>query len=92
MGMGVAFTDRANFRGIADADLRISKVVHKTFLRVDEKGTEAAAATGVAIEVTGSRGVPIPTFRADHPFFFVIREKESGAILFLGRIVSPEPV
>lgn len=93
MGMEIAFTpSRANFRGIADADLFISQVIHKSFLRIDEKGTEAAAATGIEIEVTGAPAVPPPVFRADHPFFLVIREKASGAVLFMGRIASPEPV
>lgn len=91
MGMAIAFDpNRADFRGIADADLFISQVVHKTFLRVDEKGTEAAAATGIEVELTSAPIVPPVVFRADHPFFLVIRDKPSGAILFLGRIVSPE--
>ncbi len=89
MGMGIAFTDSADFRGIADADLYISQVVHKTFLRIDEKGTEAAAATGVEVELTSAPLVEPPIFRADHPFFFVLREKASGAILFIGRIETP---
>jgi serine protease inhibitor len=91
MGMGIAFDpNRADFRAIADADLFISQVVHKTFLRIDEKGTEAAAATGVEVEVVSAPIEPPVVFRADHPFFLVIRDKPSGAILFLGRIVSPE--
>lgn len=91
MGMGVAFDPRrANFRGIAERDLFISQVVHKTFVRIDEKGTEAAAATGIEVQVTSAPIVKPPTFRADHPFFFLLREKESGAVLFLGRIVAPE--
>lgn len=86
MGMGLAFTrGKANFRGIADADLYISKVAHKTFVRMDEKGTEAAAATGVVISTVSA---PLP-FRADHPFFFLLRDKTSGAILFMGRIADP---
>jgi len=86
MGMGLAFTrGKANFRGIADADLYISKVAHETFVRMDEKGTEAAAATGVVINEVSA---PVP-FRADHPFFFLLRDKTSGAILFMGRIADP---
>lgn len=91
LGMGVAFTPAADFRGIADAPLAIGQVVHKTFLRIDEKGTEAAAATGIAIEVTSAPVTPPPTFRADHPFLFLIRDRETGAVLFLGRISRPEP-
>lgn len=90
MGMGVAFGSGADFTGIADAPLAISHVVHKTFLRIDEKGTEAAAATGIAIEVTSAPIDPPPTFRADHPFLFMIRDRETGAILFLGRVSEPE--
>jgi serpin B len=90
MGIAAAFTPgRADLSGIADQELFISQVIHKTFLKVDEKGTEAAAATGIGIQVT-SAPPPPPVFRADHPFFLVIRDKASGAILFLGRIVSPD--
>lgn len=91
LGMEIAFAPRrADFRGIADHDMFISQVVHKTFVRIDEKGTEAAAATGIGVQVTGARISKPPVFRADHPFFFLLRDKESGAILFLGRIVAPE--
>ena len=90
LGMGIAFADGADFRGIADAPLAIGQVVHKTFLRIDEKGTEAAAATGIAVEQASAPVTPPPTFRADHPFLFLIRDKETGAILFLGRINRPE--
>ena len=90
MGMGIAFTERADFRGIAEADLLISRVVHKTFIRVDEKGTEAAAATGVLIQVVSARRREPPVFRADRPFFFLIRDKASGAVLFMGRIAAPQ--
>jgi serpin B len=90
MGMGIAFQPhQANFRGIGDTDLFISQVVHKTFLRIDEKGTEAAAATGIEVEVTNAPAVPPPTFRADHPFLVLIRDNSTGAALFLGRIADP---
>jgi serpin B len=90
MGMSIAFQPhRANFRAIAETDLFISQVVHKTFLRIDEKGTEAAAATGIEVEVTSAPAVPPPTFRADHPFLILIRDNPSGAVLFLGRISHP---
>jgi serine protease inhibitor len=90
LGLGLAFSNQADLRGIADAPLSISQVVHKTFLRIDEKGTEAAAATGVLIEMTGAPASPPPTFRADHPFVFLIRDRETGAVLFMGRITRPE--
>lgn len=90
MGMGIAFEPgEANFRGIAETDLFISQVVHKTFLRIDEKGTEAAAATGVEVELTSAPVIEPPTFRADHPFLLLIRDKRTGAVLFLGRIADP---
>lgn len=90
MGMGIAFTDAADFRGIADAPLAIGQVVHKTFLRIDEQGTEAAAATGIVMQLTSAPITPPATFRADHPFVFLIRDHDTGAILFLGRISRPE--
>jgi serpin B len=89
MGMGIAFTDQANLGGIAAEPLMIDKVVHKTFLRMDEKGTEAAAATGVSIIPASPPPVPIATFRADHPFLFLIRDHETGMLLFLGRVAAP---
>jgi serpin B len=89
MGMGIAFDrNRANFRNIAENEqLFISQVVHKTFLRVDERGTEAGAAT--AVEIQAESSAEPPTFRADHPFLILIRDKATGAILFLGRIAAP---
>ena len=85
LGMGVAFTRRANFRGIADLSLAIDKVRHKTFLQVDEEGTEASAATSVGIEVTSTP----PSFVVDRPFVVAIRENHSGTILFLGTVMDP---
>ena len=91
LGMTTPFTDLADFTGIAPARLAISRVIHQTFLSVDEAGTEAAAATAVTIIVTGSRIPPPPViFRADHPFFFVIRHRSTGSIVFMGRIEAPE--
>jgi serpin B len=89
LGMKLAFTPRqADFTGMsksAGKSLFINDVVHKTFLSIDEKGTEAAGATGIEIRL--ERGGPV--FRADHPFLFLIRDKSTGAILFLGRIAEP---
>jgi serpin B len=62
--------------------------VHKAFVDVNEEGTEAAAATGV-IEATRAVVKGPPSFRADHPFIFLIRDKHTGAILFLGRVAEP---
>ncbi len=91
MGMKDAFTDKANFGGMSSSrDLYIQAVVHKAFVDVNEEGTEAAAATGVAI---GRMSVPIDQpkmFRADHPFVFVIRDVRNGSVLFVGRVMNPK--
>ena len=86
LGMGVAFTGAANFRDIADTSLAISKVKHKTFLRVDEEGTEASAATSVSIGVTSA---PPSSFVVDRPFVVALRENHSGTILFIGTVMNP---
>ena len=75
----------ADFSGISDIGLYIDAVVHKTFLKVDEKGTEAAAATGIVVNTERDHW----EFRADHPFLFLIRDKPTGAILFMGRFSEP---
>ncbi|NBB86266.1 MAG: serpin family protein, partial [Bacteroidetes bacterium] len=67
------------------SDLHISEVDHKTFLRVDEEGTEAAAVTSVGVAVTSAP----PAFRVDRPFFLTIRERHSGTILFIGHVTDP---
>ena len=67
-------------------DLFISAVVHKAFVDVNEEGTEAAAATGVGMQLLSGP----PSFRADHPFIFLIRDIRSGSILFLGRMTNPK--
>jgi serpin B len=88
MGMPLAFTPgKADFSGMtASRDLAISAVVHKAFVEVDEAGTEAAAATAVAIARAAVVQAPPVVFRADHPFFFLIRNNLSGSILFVGRL------
>jgi serpin B len=85
----------ANFDRIAprkpDDYLAISEVFHKTFLALDEEGTEAAAATAVVMMEAAARR-PVekpPEVRVDHPFLFAIQHRESGACLFLGRVVDP---
>jgi serpin B len=95
LGMGEAFDEgNADFSGICRCrellgeNMYISKVKHKTFVQVDEEGTEAAAVTSVEMAVTGDSG-PIQ-MRVDKPFLFAIREHMSGTILFMGKIVDPE--
>jgi serpin B len=102
MGAPIAFGDDADLSGIAtlpypggdpgETGLKISNVFHKAWLDVDEEGTEAAAATGVAVagisEIVVIRPPPI-VFRADRPFLFVLRDQRTGLILFMGRYVAP---
>jgi serine protease inhibitor len=86
LGMGLAFEPhQADFRRIADRDLYISRVQHKTFIDVHELGTEAAAATAVVISLTS---MP-PHLKFDRPFIFAIRERSSGALIFVGRVGDP---
>jgi serpin B len=87
MGMPDAF-DNADFSGIDGVkDIVLSAVVHQAMIAVDEKGTEAAAATGVGGEVTG--GILAESLVVDRPFLFAIRDDATGTILFLGRVVDP---
>ena len=89
MGMAVAFGDDADFSGMdGTGDLYISNVFHKAFVTVDERGTEAAAATAA---VMGWQSIPPPPVEVhvDRPFLFVIRHRQTGAVLFLGRVVDP---
>lgn len=91
LGMSIAFLPgQADFTGMyAPGGLFIDYVKHKTFVEIDEEGTEAAAVTVVAIGETSAN--PGPKFmRIDRPFLFVIRENDSGTILFIGKIVEPE--
>jgi serpin B len=90
MGMGVAFGGQADFSGMTTREkLFISDVIHKAFVAVDEKGTEAAAATAVVMRATAIEEAPMATFYADHPFVFVIRDNRTGSILFMGRVTQP---
>ena len=96
LGMARAFDrERADFTAIANppkpADrLYIGAVFHKAFVKVDEKGTEAAAATAVAMPRGGGAPRPVPEFKADHPFLFFIVDKASGLVLFMGRVAEPK--
>ncbi len=89
MGMPVAFSPNADFSGIdGKKDLLIQDVVHKSFISVDEAGTEAAAATGV---IVGTTGMPVSPAECtlDHPFIFLIRDISTGTVLFVGRVSNP---
>ena len=93
MGMNDAFDGaKADFSGIAtEQPLVISDVVHQAYVKVDEQGTEAAGATGVVMRLTAVRQEqPVPSFVADHPFVFFIRDDATQSILFLGRVTNPQ--
>ena len=87
LGMGIAFTGDADLSGMdGTRDLFISDVVHQAFVAVDEEGTEAAAATGV---VVGRTSMPTLEVRVDRPFIFAIRDRVTGSLLFVGRVLDP---
>ena len=89
MGMKDAFSMAADFSGMDGTKmLFISNVLHKAFVAVDEKGTEAAAATAVIVTLKAAPTAPT-VFRADHPFVFIIKDNRSGSILFMGKLVKP---
>jgi serpin B len=92
LGMSVAFEpNQADFSGMSDTKTFINNVQHKTFIEVNEEGTEAAASTSVGISITSAQ-LPQDPFemRVDRPFFFAIRDNQSGTVLFMGSIVNPE--
>ena len=89
MGMPIAFSGGADFSGMTGTlDLHISEVIHKAFVSVDEAGTEAAAATAVIMRESAPPELPVE-MTIDHPFIFLIRDIETGAILFVGRVMNP---
>jgi serpin B len=90
MGMAQAFSGNADFSGMTGKrELFLSAVIHKAFVDVKERGTEAAAATAGGMAMAMAPG-QTATFRADHPFLFLIRDNRTGSILFLGRMVNPK--
>jgi serpin B len=89
LGIGLAFTPDADFSGMnGQRDLFVHDVLHKAFVSVDEAGTEAAAATAVIVGITSIPAEPIQV-KIDRPFIFLIRDIETGTILFIGRVVNP---
>jgi len=88
MGMPMAFTGEADFSGMTGTrGLYIDMVIHQAFIEVNEEGTEAAAATGVSMRLTAAP--PGEVFRADRPFVFLIRDVETGLVMFMGRVSDP---
>lgn len=90
MGMVAPFTDQADFSGITgNKDLMISKIIHQAYFDLAEGGVEAAAATAASMSLTS---MPIDTpkvFKADRPFLFFLRDRQTGVILFIGRLMDP---
>jgi len=88
--MPIAFTDAADFSGMSPTgdELFIRDVLHQAFIKVDEEGTEAAAATAVIMEAVSA---PLVTteLTVDRPFIFLIRDDATGALLFMGRVLDP---
>jgi serpin B len=88
LGMHTAFTDAADFSGMTgDRRLSIGAVIHQAFIKVDEEGTEAAAATAVVMRVTAAIEPAVVTL--DRPFLFVIQHDGTGEVLFVGQVTDP---
>jgi serpin B len=88
----LAFSDDADFSGIGDGPLKISEILHKAALEVNEEGTEATAATAVRMVLStgaGSRPPEPKVFKADHPFLFIILDRKTNTVFFSGRLVDP---
>jgi serpin B len=83
----IGLTDLGNFAGISDAGLSVSDAIHRADITVDERGTEAAAVTGIAFEICGGCGPP--TIRADQPFAFAIVDRPTKTPLFIGHVADP---
>lgn len=89
MGMGLAFTDDADFSGMSDISAKLSFVKQDTYIAVDEVGTEAAAVTTVGVVMTSMPIEPQKViFNANHPFVYLIKENSTGSILFIGTVKS----
>ena len=87
MGMGIAFSGAADFSNITDQDIFISRVLHQTYIKTDEEGTEAAAATVVEFEFTSMPSTTV--INVNRPFLYFIRETTTGTIMFMGQVTDP---
>ena len=90
LGMGIAFGSNADFSAMYNLEQgssNISKAIHKTYIKVNEEGTEAAAVTAIGMELTTVAAPPV--IKIDHPFLYTIVEKQTGAILFTGIVNDP---
>src|SRR5262249_9820151 len=91
LGADLAFSEASDFSGIGEESLKISEVIHRTFVEVSEVGTEAAAATGVVCPgCPPGPTTPPKVFKADHPFLFFIRDRKNKVVLFSGRVLDPQ--
>lgn len=88
MGMGIAFSNAADFSGMSDYSAAISLVKQNTYISADEEGTEAAAVTVVGIEMTSAGPPKKVIFEANRPFIYIIRENSTGAFLFMGSVAA----
>ncbi|MDG2617341.1 serpin family protein [Thermoleptolyngbya sichuanensis XZ-Cy5] len=90
LGMAIAFDpDQADFSAMINAQAFINRVQHKTFIEVNEQGTEAAGSTGISIGVTSAPIDPPFQMVVDRPFFYAIQDNQTGSILFMGTVVNP---
>lgn len=89
MGLLQAFQDNANFSKISDVSIQISKVLHKTYIKTDEEGSEAAAVTSVGFGITSVEPNQTMNITFNKPFVFIIREKDTNTILFAGKVENP---
>lgn len=87
LGMGIAFSGAADFSNITDQGIFISRVIHQTYIKTDEEGTEAAAATVVEFEFTSMPSTKV--VNVNRPFLYFIRETTTGTIVFMGQVVDP---
>ena len=93
LGMKTAFSEAADFSAVAPQKkepLYVSDVFHKTFVLVDETGTEAAAATGVVMTTKAISMEKSVELKVDHPFLFFVRNTKTGDVLFAGRVANPK--
>jgi serine protease inhibitor len=90
LGMGNVFTPTANFTQLSNRPTQVDRILHKTFVEINESGTEAAAATSIGIRSTSVERLLKPfDLKLDRPFLCILKDDQTGAILFMGAIVNP---
>ncbi len=92
LGITDLFSDKCDLSGMAPGKLKLSKMVHKSVVEVDETSTDAEAGGGGAVDQTDGNGIPNESFTADQPFLFFIRHNSTKSIIFWGRFTPPPPV